>query len=269
MSRDTAQYIYLNIEPDNLGAPRAPGVQLLADAAVGVQHLYQALEGHQAPSRTKEVAQVRAWCDQQINLLEPQMSYVGALRRHIPDNGILVSELTQVGYVSNFAYPVYQPRTLITPGYQGTLGYGFATALGVSIGNPDRVTVSINGDGGFGWNLQELATLAKYQPNLITVVFADGAFGNVRRIQSRVFKREIGTSLHNPDFAKLGEAYGLPTHSVDSPAAFDAVLAAAVKAGGPHFISVRVGVMPGGWHLIHSFSPAPHPAPVNPLGEPA
>src|SRR5690606_20044231 len=118
-----------------------------------------------------------------------------------------------------------QPRTLITPGYQGTLGYGFATSLGVALGNRGRPVVSINGDGGFGWNMQELSTLAKYRPDLVVVVFADGAFGNVRRIQSNVFQREIGTTLHNPDFVQLAGAFGLDATRVDSPEGFKSALA--------------------------------------------
>ncbi len=154
-------------------------------------------------------AKARTWCTQQLALLKPQMSWIEALRRAIPEDGILINELTQVGYVAPLAYPVYGPRTFITPGYQGTLGYGMPTGLGAAIGNPDKVTVAISGDGGFGWNLQELATAAKYSIPLIMVVFVDGAFGNVRRIQQEVFNRQIGTELHNPDFHKLADAFGV------------------------------------------------------------
>jgi acetolactate synthase-1/2/3 large subunit len=91
----------------------------------------------------------------------------------------------------------------------------------------------------------------------------------VRRIQSTVFKREIGTALHNPDFVALARALGLPATAVDSPAGLEAALQAALAAGEPGFIVVRVGPMPGPWHLVHTFSKAPQPAPPNPLGEPA
>ncbi|MEQ1395229.1 hypothetical protein ABLW52_23930, partial [Salmonella enterica] len=74
-------------------------------------------------------ARVRAWCAAQLDRLQPQMGWIGALRAAIPDDGILVNEFTQVGYLASIAYPVYRPRGLITPGYQGTLGYGFNTGL--------------------------------------------------------------------------------------------------------------------------------------------
>jgi acetolactate synthase-1/2/3 large subunit len=260
---------YVNLNPAHAGAPRQPGTLLCAEVGAVVEGLVTRLDGHRASGqREAAVAQVRDWCDSQIALIQPQQQYVQALRRAIPDDGVLVSELTQVGYLANIAYPVYSPGTYLTPGYQGTLGYGFATAIGAALADPSRVVVSISGDGGFGWNLQELATVARHRPRLAVVVFEDGAFGNVRRIQARVFKREIGTTLCNPDFLALAGAFGLPAVAVDSPAGLETALRAAIDSGGPVFILVRVGVMPGPWHLIHTFSPPPSPAPPNPLGEP-
>ncbi|QNN59384.1 hypothetical protein H9K76_01310 [Diaphorobacter ruginosibacter] len=258
---DKTQFIYLNVEARDMTTPRASGLAIEGDARLGCLALLERVEGLKAPSRSTEVSQVKAWCDEQIAFIQPQLSYVQALRDAIPEDGILVNELTQIGYASTFSYPVYSPRTFITPGYQGTLGYGFATGLGVALGNPDKAVVSINGDGGFGWNLQELATAAKYRANLVTVVFADGAFGNVKRIQSNVFKREIGTNLHNPDFLKLADAFGLNGVRVDSPDGLGSAVKSALKAGGPTLIEVQVQAMPGPWHLIHTFSKAPRVAP--------
>ncbi len=128
--------------------------------------------------------------------------------------------------------------------------------------------ISISGDGGFGWNLQELATVARYRPRLVAVVFEDGAFGNVQRIQSNLFKREIGTALHNPDFIALARAFGVDATAVNSPAGLEAALRAALGGGDPKLIVVRVGTMPSPWHLIHKFHKAPQPVAPNPLGEP-
>ena len=261
-----ASIIYLNIEPADLGAPRLPGLALCADARCGLERLAECLDGLSPPPRQAMVAQVRAWCDQQLAFIEPQMSYVRALRSALPDDGVLVGEMTQVGYASGLAFPVRMPGSYLHAGYQGTLGFGFPSALGAATADPQRPVISINGDGGFGWNLQELATLARDRPRLVVVVFNDGAFGNVRRIQRGVFKREIATELHNPDFVALAEAFGLPASRVDSPAALEAAIRQALQAGGPALIEVKVGEMPGPWHLIHSFSKAPRPAPPNPLG---
>ena len=141
--------------------------------------------------------------------VQPQTDYVDALRQALPDDAIVVSELTQVGYFANVAFPVQRPRSYLTPGYQGTLGYGFPTSLGVAVGNPQRRVVSINGDGGFGWSLQELATAARYRCNLAIVVFVDGRYGNVQRIQRRTFGHEFATEVSNPDFKQLAAAFGV------------------------------------------------------------
>lgn len=266
---ENARYIYLNVESNDVGAPRREGLAVAGDARVGLEALLAALPADlQREPIADRVALVKAWSSAQTDAIQPQTDYVAAMRSTMADDDILVSELTQVGYFSNIGFPVYGPHSFITPGYQGTLGYGFNTALGAAHGNPDRRVVSINGDGGFGWGLQELATVARDQVNLSIVVFVDGFFGNVRRIQKRVFGHEIGVQLVNPDFEHLGRAYGLPTHSVDSPAGLRDALETAKQRGGPALIQVSVGEMPSPWALIHPFVPSPTPVPPNPLGEP-
>ena len=263
------QLIYLNIDETAFAVPRQAGLNLHGDVRLGLEAIGGALDrGMQRPSRADDVAKVKAWEDAQTDAIQPQSDYVAVLRDHIADDATLVSELTQVGYFSNIAYKVHTSHGLVTPGFQGTLGYGFPTALGVAAGAPAKRTVSITGDGGFGWALQELATAAKYRLNLTTVVFADGRFGNVQRIQKRTFGRAFAVELQNPDFQLLAKAFGVRSERVDSPAGLAAALKAAETAGGPSLIEVRVGEMPSPWALIHPFVPPAHPPPPNPLDEP-
>ena len=143
---------------------------------------------------------------------------------------MLFNESTQVGYWTSAAFPVYQPRTYFTSGYQGTLGYGFATALGAQVGLPDRKVVSINGDGGFFYNVQELSTMVQHRIPLTAVVFNDNAYGNVKRIQETRFRgHTIASDLHNPDMLKLAEAYGCVGLSCESPADVDATIRKAME----------------------------------------
>jgi acetolactate synthase-1/2/3 large subunit len=183
-----------------------------------------------------------------------------------------VNELTQVGYFARLMYPVYQPGTFVTPGYQGTLGYGFATALGAAAGNPRRAVVSINGDGGFGWNMQELATARKYGMGLVTVVFNDGHFGNVRTIQKQTFGENIAVELCNPHFDRLAAAFDLDFERVRNPGELEGAVRNAIAARAPVVIEAQVGEMPSPWHLFRLKAPlklAGREAPPNPLGEPA
>jgi acetolactate synthase I/II/III large subunit len=262
------RFIYVNLDPDHTAQPRQRGLALQADARATLEALGKSLTGQpQRPSRAAAVASVKDWCDVQFKRVQPQMEYVDVLRKALPDESIVVSELTQVGYFANMAFPTQRPRSYLTPGYQGTLGYGFPTSLGAAVGNPGRRVVSLNGDGGFGWGLQELATAARYHLNVAIVVFVDGRFGNVQRIQRRTFGHEFVTEVANPNFQHLAAAFGIPFRSVADPAGLGAELAAATTLG-PLLIEVRVGEMASPWPVIHPFVPSPAPPPPNPLGAP-
>jgi acetolactate synthase-1/2/3 large subunit len=110
--------------------------------------------------------------------------------------------------------------------------------------------VSITGDGGFGWSLQELSTARKYGIGLITIVFADGYFGNVRRIQQDDFGRTIGTRLVNPDFLALAASYGIRGIRVATPEQLSGVIREAGADTEPLLIEVPVGEFPSPWELL-------------------
>jgi acetolactate synthase-1/2/3 large subunit len=210
---------------------------------------------------------VRRWADRQLVPMMPQLAYLQALRRAIPEDGVLVADLTQVGYLATVAYPVWQPRTWLSAGYQGTLGYAFPTALGAAAALPGRTVVSISGDGGFGWALQELSTARKYGLGLIAVVFNDGQFGNVRLLQQQTFGHPFGTDLCNPDFAKLADAFGIASARADGPDALERAILEARARGGPSLIEVPVGPMPSAWPLLRLNSPfrSTVPEPPDPI----
>ncbi len=251
---ERAQVILLNADPHDLGGHRRPAVAMEADAKLGLAALAGELEGmSKRVGSWLDLDAVRAACAEQVEGVQPQARYVRALRSAIPEDGILVSELTQVGYMTRLAYPLYHPRTLLNPGYQGTLGYGFPTALGVKVGSPDRAVVSITGDGGFGWGMSELATAKRYNIPLVTVVFDDRAFGNVKRTQKYDFDGHLlGTDLVNPNYVKLAEAFGIRGMSADSPEGLEGALKEALAGGEPCLIAVPVGEMDSPWPLIMS-----------------
>ena len=262
------QIVLMNADARDMGAPREAAIKMHCDARTGLAALAEELASLPArASRSAEMDRVREWCGRQIAEIEPQLGWVRALRSSIPEDAILVNELTQVGYIANIAYPVYTPRSFITPGYQGTLGYGWATALGAAVGNPDRAVVALAGDGGFGWNLQELATAHAYGLRAVVVLFNDSALGNVKRMQQGQFGRTFGSDLVNPDFVKLAQAFGVDATRVSTPESLSGALRDAIAAKRPALIEVPVGPMPSGWHLLRSHYKAQN-VPPNPLGEP-
>jgi acetolactate synthase-1/2/3 large subunit len=246
--------IQLDVDPEEIGRNYQPTIGVAADARRGLAELVNRVGRHnrKRPSREEELLGVKEKVADTFWAVHPQTDYAMTLREELPDDGILVSESTQVGYWCNNFFPVYEPRTMLTSGYQGTLGYGFATALGAQAGNLDKKVVSINGDGGFMYNVQELSTMAYYKLPLVVVVFNDGAFGNVRRIQQQSFNgHTIASDLFNPDFARLAELFGIQGMRAEGPDGFRTALREALKADGPVMIDVPVGEMPSMWPLLY------------------
>ena len=202
-------------------------------------------------SREDELKALKRRLNDQIRSVQPQLNYLDVIRETLPDEGVLVDEITQVGFASWFGFPVYNPRSLITCGYQGTLGYGYATALGVKVANPDKPVVAIAGDGGFMFNVQELATAAQYDIGLTVIVFNNRRFGNVRRHQEEWYDgRFIGSELKNPDFARMAETFGVAGYEATSPESLKPVLKKAIESGRPSLIEVHVDEMSSPWQFI-------------------
>ncbi|MDP7602014.1 MAG: thiamine pyrophosphate-dependent enzyme, partial [Rhodospirillales bacterium] len=184
-----------------------------------------------------EIKQV-AW--EAMQEIQPQMSYLDVIREELPRNGFFVEELTQAGFTSNYGFAVHEPRTYVTCGYQGTLGFGFPTALGVKIANPDKAVVSITGDGGFMFGVQELATATQYGIGLVTIVFNNSAFGNIKRDQQNRFDSHfIGADLQNPDFIALADSFGVDSYRVNTPDDLKKSLKAAIAKDAPALIEVK------------------------------
>jgi acetolactate synthase-1/2/3 large subunit len=111
--------------------------------------------------------------------------------------------------------------------------------------------VSINGDGGFGFCLNELSTMVRHDIPAVVVVFTDDAFGNVKRIQQEQFGgRTIASDLLNPDFGKLAEAFGLTGRRAESPAALRVAIEESVRAKEPTLITVPIGPVPNFWKTL-------------------
>src|SRR5204863_9407965 len=158
-------------------------------------------------------------------------------------------EVPTPGFAARLAFPVYKPRTFLSPGYQDNLGWGFATALGAQDARRDVPVVAISGDGGFMFTANEMASAVAHRIPLTVIVFADGAFGNVRRIQEERFGNHvIASDLANPDFVRFAESFGAAAERARSPQMLRAALRRALaRRDGPTLIGVPVGPLPTPW----------------------
>jgi len=243
----TQQVIQIDIDQEEIGRNHAKTLGIVGDAKLTLERLYDLVREsgiRRAPQESMSDA-IRTQRFKMADLTQPQGSFTKAIRKSMPDNGILVAGMTQVGYYSRWFYPVYEPGTYLTSSYFGNLGYAYPTALGAKVGQPDRAVVSISGDGGFLFNSQELATAVLYGINVVAIVFNDNAYGNVLRDQQTRFNgRVIGAHLHNPDFVKLAEAYGAEGVKAEGAEELGVALQRALANNRPTVIEVPVGMMP-------------------------
>jgi acetolactate synthase-1/2/3 large subunit len=185
--------------------------------------------------------------------LAPQIGFLQVIRDALGEDGILVEDITQMAFAARVAYPVYKPRTFISPGFQDPLGWGYATALGVQDARRDVPVIAISGDGGFLFTATEMATAMHHRIPLTVVVFRDDAFGNVRRIQEeRYGNRLIACDLTNPDFVRFAESFGAAAERTRTPQELRAALNRALKRRDqPSLIEVPVGPLPSPWEFIN------------------
>jgi acetolactate synthase I/II/III large subunit len=234
---------------------------VIADSKSGTRDLLAAVrkQGYVKTSgRRAAIREASAITLKEIQIVQPQMAYLNILRDVLPPNAIVTDELSQVGFTSWYGFPIYQPRTFITSGYQGTLGSGFPTALGAKVANPDRPVVAITGDGGFMFGVQELATAVQFKIGVVTLVFNNNAYGNVRRDQRERFDgRVVAADLVNPDFVKLAESFGIGAARVTAPDQFRSALEKALADGGPYLIDIEVprDSETSPWKFIHPAKP--------------
>ncbi|HVY83476.1 MAG TPA: thiamine pyrophosphate-dependent enzyme [Steroidobacteraceae bacterium] len=231
----------IDIDPAELARLR-PNVALEGDAKPLLAALNAALarSGFNPRSREQDILTIKQQTEKDIQEVQPQLSYLRAIRDVLPRDGFFVEEISQVGFASYFCFPVYEPRTFVTCGYQGTLGFGFPTALGVKVGNPGKPVVSITGDGGFMFGVQELAAAVQHDINLVTVLFNNNAFGNVLRDQQTKFRGPLGSELRNPDFVKLAESFGAQGWRAHDPAELRTLVERGFAQKGPVLIEVPV-----------------------------
>ncbi len=244
------QLIKIDVDPEELDRHGATTIGLCGDAGAVCRRLVAALgQGSMPADRAVELEARRRAFAAEIAQLQPQLDHLAAIRDVLPDDGVLVEDVTQVGFAAHLAFDFRRPRTFLSSGPAGTLGAGFAMGLGAQAALPDRQVLVVAGDGGFLFTATELATAVQHSIPLVSVVFDDGAYGNVKRIQTQRFgaDRTIASTLRNPDFVALAESFGALGLPVARPEDLRPALERAFAHGGPAVVVVASGPMPDPW----------------------
>ncbi len=244
--------IQVNTDAAELDRHGIGAIGLHGDAAAVVPMMLDALADQRRPDRRPEFAAAKQTFRARIAGLEPQLSFLEAIETALPADGIIVEDVTQVTFAAHFAYPFRRPRTFLSTGFAGTLGSAVATAIGAKAALPDRAVVAISGDGGFLFTATELASAVQHGIAAVTIVFDDGAYGNVRRIQQERYgaDRTIASSLVNPDFVAFARSFGARGVRADTPSELRVALVDALSKDVPSVIHVPVGPMPSPWPFI-------------------
>ena len=238
------QVIHIDIDPDEIGRNHRKSLGLVGDARATLEAIVEGVRKATPPRSSRKAEREALRAETAALAQEPQAGILKSLREGTPENAIFISGMTQIGYYSRPCWPTYEARTYLSSSYSGNLGYEYPVALGAKVACPQRPVIAVIGDGGFMYNVQELATAVQQKINVIAVVFNDNAFGNVARDLDDWWGGSYGAALHNPDFMKLADAFGVHGMRAKEPTQVGALVREAIQLDQPVLIEVPVGRMP-------------------------
>ncbi len=244
-----AKIIHVDIDPAEIGKNIEPDVPIVADAKKALKAIHMVLaENLKSPKnetlwikRIKETKETFAKNFASNADLSPKV-LLKTLRELLPEDAIITTEVGQNQMWAALHFQVIKPRTYITSGGLGTMGFGFPAALGAKVACPDRIVVDIAGDGSFIMTEQELACSVEEKIPVVVIVLNNSMLGMVAQWQRLFYgRRYIAVKLGRvPDFVKLAEAYGAQGIRVASLEDFKKAVRAAMKSEVTTVIDVPV-----------------------------
>lgn len=232
-----ATIIHIDIDPAELGKNVEVDVPVVGDLKLVLQQLLDRLEVKLAGAWQDKIRQWKKEYPLEFTTdcpgIKPQQ-VIKEICQVTDGNARITTEVGQHQMWAAQYYTYTKPRSFISSGGLGTMGYGFPAAIGVQVGCPDEVVFDIAGDGSIQMNIQELATAVQYQLPVNVAVMNNGYLGMVRQWQELFYNRRYShTEMTNPDFVKLAEAYGAEGYRVEKVADIKPVLEQAVASSRP------------------------------------
>lgn len=239
-----ASVIHIDIDPGEIGKNKPVDIPLVGDAKTILQQIIRQI------TMTRRTGlwlnKIKLWKKQALisdpddGCLHPQC-VIRSLSRILNGNGIIVSEVgqNQMWTAQHFAF--FKPRSFLTSGGLGTMGFGLPAAMGAYFARPDQTICTIAGDGSLQMNIQELATLAEYKIPVKIFILNNGYLGMVRQWQELFYDRRYSfTELPSLDFTRIAAAYGIEGMKVESPDMVDSSIQAALDTDTPFLIDFRI-----------------------------
>ena len=237
--------IHILLDGESIGKNYPTSVPIIANSKAALTQILSLIgdgDVHKGGSFRQEVIDLKTQIYDGLKEQWPNELYaLEAMRSVLPSDTITCWDPTVPTSRASRCFTCYQPRTFMHPHGWAGLGFAFPASLGAKLAKPESPVVCVTGDGGFQYNMQELATAAQYGINPIVVMFNDDAWGVLKQRQEENFDgRMIGTELVNPDFAKLFESYGFEATRVSTVSELVTALDSAVRSDRLQLIEAQI-----------------------------
>lgn len=238
-----ADVLHIDIDPAEMDKNVFSNYHLRGDLKDVLPMLTKAISKH---SHTEWKEEINSWkrpfVQTQIDDYVNPQKVIEAVDENTPDDAIIVTDVGQHQLWAAQFYKYREPRTLLTSGGLGTMGYSMGAAMGAAFGCPDKKVVLFAGDGGFHMNLNELATMASYNIPVVMIIMNNKVLGMVRQWQKLFYGNRFADTDPNrkTDFVKVAEAFGVKGMHINKNEEIDAVIKEAVAYNGPVVIECRI-----------------------------
>ena len=240
-----AKIVHIDIDPTSISKNIRVDIPVVGDAGRILKELVQHVRHMPREDWLKKINDWRQkhplTYDPEGGELKPQ-AIIEDLCRITPDDAIITTEVGQNQMWTALWYTFRKPRTLLTSGGLGTMGYGFPAALGAQVGFPDRLVIDIAGDGSIQMNIQELTTAVNYKLPVKIIILNNGCLGMVRQWQELFYNKRYSQTIlcGNPDFVKVAEAFGARGLRLEDPKDIRSKLEETLATEGPVVLDCRV-----------------------------
>ncbi|MCI9130125.1 MAG: biosynthetic-type acetolactate synthase large subunit [Eggerthellaceae bacterium] len=248
-----AKIIHIDIDPAEIGKIRDAQVPIVGDLKGVLQGLIAQLEKDGARPRTESwLEEISAWRERypmyhpnigdEEGEIIPELVMKELSRQLDPDASIVVTEVGQHQMWAHQFIDRERPRTFLSSGGLGTMGFGFPASIGAAMANPDKAVVCIAGDGSFQMNSQEMATAAINGVPVKVLIMDNRALGMVHQWQKLFYNERYSQTILEPvpDFVKLADAYGWQGRRITKPEEVQAAIADMLASDGPYLLDVKI-----------------------------
>lgn len=234
--------IRIDVDQAKLADHYGADVAILSDARTALHDIAKGLEQRRA-DRSRNSPQATAALRAAIEAgwdgkARAQRAALLAIKAALPADGVVFTDMTQIAYFGNYAYPVEHPGQWFHPSGYGTLGFALPAAIGAKVSHPTRAVLALAGDFGLQFTLAELMTAVESQLALPIVVWNNSALGQIRDDMQAASIALVGVIGRNPDFVALAQACGAEGYRVHDPAALTEAIRTALEQPGPTLIEV-------------------------------